>query len=61
MYNEYTTLVLSLKNAENLLDYAVDMIDSGEAVGHVTDEVSLIKFESGGQGLIEVCSIVFDV
>ena len=36
-----------LDDAENLLDYAIDMIDSGEAVGHVTDEVSF-KFESGG-------------
>ena len=34
-----------LDDAENLLDYAIDMIDSGEAVGHVTDEVSFIKFK----------------
>lgn len=27
------------EDAENLLDYAVDMIDSGENVGHVTEEV----------------------
>ena len=28
------------EDADNLLDYAVDMIESGENVGHVTDEVS---------------------
>ena len=28
-------------DAENLLDYALDMIGEGENVGHVTDEVSL--------------------
>ena len=27
-------------DADDLLDYAVDMIESGENVGHVTDEVS---------------------
>ena len=29
------------EDAENLLDYAVDMIDSGESVGHVTEEVGI--------------------
>ena len=43
-----------LDDAENLLDYAIDMIDSGEAVGHVTDEVSFIKFKRV-VGLIEAC------
>ena len=28
-------------DAENLLDYALDMIGEGENIGHVTDEVSL--------------------
>ena len=28
------------EDAENLLDYAVDMIDSGENIGHVAEEVS---------------------
>ena len=29
------------EDAENLLDYAVDMIESGESIGHVAEEVSL--------------------
>ena len=28
------------EDAENLLDYALDMVDSGENVGHITEEVS---------------------
>ncbi len=27
------------EDADNLLDYAIDMIDSGDNVGHVTEEV----------------------
>lgn len=38
------TLIISSdddeEDAENLLDYAIDMIDSGENVGHVAEEVS---------------------
>ena len=32
------------EDAENLLDYAVDMIESGEDVGHVAEEVSSICY-----------------
>ena len=31
-------------DAENLLDYALDMIGEGENIGHVTDEVSLYYY-----------------
>ena len=30
------------EDADNLLDYAVDMIKSGENVGHVAEEVSFV-------------------
>ena len=33
------------EDAENLLDYAVDMIDSGENIGHVAEEVSFANNE----------------
>jgi len=31
------------EDAENLLDYAVDMIDSGENIGHVTEELKFME------------------
>ena len=32
-----------INDAENILDYALDMINDGEDVGHVMEEVSEVK------------------
>ena len=45
-------------DAENLLDYALDMIGEGENIGHVTDEVSLYLLllkKSEGGGCFIIC------
>ena len=36
-----------INDAENILDYALDMINDGEDVGHVMEEVSIyVKYKS---------------